>query len=265
MSERLPAPLRSALARLREAEIPLIASSLAFSTLLSMIPFIAVAVAMVKSIRGLDQLGPVLEGFVLSSLKGVAGPEIGWVVRKILGRISRGSWGVLSAIALFLTSFKLFLDIETAVNRIFRTTRERAWAKRLALITGFYLVVPLGLSLFLGLRSIGVIKSAIKSAPWVSDLLITWVAMVALIHWLPARRPGWLANFTGALVSALGLFFLGKTYAWVTQTFFLFGKIYGSLAAFPLLCLWILWAWQLVLLGVAIAAAWSASSRDIRL
>lgn len=254
--------MRSALSRLREAEIPLVASSLAFSTLLSLIPFFAVALALVKSVRGLEQFSHLLEGFVLSTLKGVAGPDIGWVLRKIMGRVSRGSWGLLSAVALFLTSFKMFIDVEMAVNRIFRTPRERSWLRRMGLSIGFYLIIPLGLSLFLGLRSTGVIRSVVKSAPWLSDLLVTWVAMTAMLYWLPARRAAWLPTLLGAFVSSAGLFALGKSYAWLTKTFFVFDKIYGSLAAFPLLCLWIMWAWQFVLLGVAIAAAWGPTTRN---
>ncbi|HRO67868.1 MAG TPA: YihY/virulence factor BrkB family protein [Pseudobdellovibrionaceae bacterium] len=250
---------------LREAEIPLISSSLAFSTLFSLIPFIAVGLVVLKGFSGFEFLGDKFETLVYRFFRDTAGPEVGPQIRRLLERLTTRSLGITSALALFVTSFGIFLNMEDAVNRIWGTRRERRFWKRLVLIFGFYALIPLGFSVYAGFRSFKQMKSIFAWSPLFWDTLIIFIALLFVNRLLPATRVSWRTATIGAGVSTVGLALLQVSFSWMTKSVFHYSALYGSLAALPIFCLWILMAWQFILLGVSFAASLTRLSKPPRL
>ncbi|MBX2987336.1 MAG: YihY/virulence factor BrkB family protein [Bdellovibrionaceae bacterium] len=252
------------LVNVRDAEIPLISAALAFSTLLSLIPFVAVTLSILKGFVGFSFLEARLEILFVSFFKGLAGNEAGQIVRRLLTRLLERSWGLSSALVLFFTSFGIFWGVEDAVNRIWGTRRERRWWRRLFLILGFYLLVPVGMALYAALRSIDNLKPLFAWSPLFWDGAFAFIALLLINRMLPATHVRWRMALLGSLMSTAGLLVLMSSFTWLTKSVFNYSKMYGSVAALPILCLWILTAWQIILTGVAFAAGLTRTSNPPR-
>lgn len=218
-----------------------------------------------RGFSGFEFLGDKFEQLVIQFLRDTAGPEVGPQIRKILARLTTKSLGLTSAFALFFTSLGIFLNMEDAVNRIWGTRRERKLWKRMVLIFGFYALVPLGFAVYAGFRSYKQMKFIFAWNPFLWDALMIFMALLFVNRILPAARVPWKTATLGAALSATGLSLLQFSFSWMTKSVFLYSKLYGSLAALPIFCLWILFAWQIILLGVSFSASLTRLSKPSKL
>lgn len=249
LASTLRVPLRAG-----ETEIRLLSASLAFSTLLSLVPFLAVGFAVLHAIAGFEGLADNLQTQILSFFQFAAGNDASLNMRKVLQRLSQRSWTVTSAAVLFITSLKLFIDLELAVNRLWMTPQKRRWWDRWFVVLGIYFLIPFGLAVYAGLRSVGILQPVISWNPSFWDAAVTFSALFLMNRWLPHTKVQWFYAALGAALSTVGLAILGSSFKWLTKKVFIYSKIYGSLAAIPLLCLFILITWQIILVGVAFTA-----------
>lgn len=241
--------------RMRDAEIPLLSASLAFSTLLCLVPFLAVGFAVFNFVTGFEAISAEVQKYILDFFKGTAGPEASVVMQKTLTRVSQKSWTTTSAIILFLTSLRIFYSLELAINRIWLSKERRPFLNRLGIVLGFYFLIPFGLAVWVGLRSADQLKPIFLWNPVLWDILLMFGLLFLINRWMPSQKVrGWAAT-AGALLSAVGLVALGQSFKFITKQIFNYSKIYGSLAALPILCLGILLTWQVILFGVAFAAS----------
>lgn len=240
---------------MKNAEIPLISGSLAFSTIFAMVPFFAVTLAIIKSTAGIDSLTPKVQALLLEIFAETAGIETSQVMQRILTRLGGRSWGPTSAFVLCLTSLRLFHYVELAFNRIWGLHGERPWWKRWPLLMSFFVLLPLAFAVLAGLRSANYLQPFFSAGSGWEGVVVSLVALVAVNKGLPAIKVRWSTALIAAVISTAGLVILTGSLTWLTKKVFNYSKIYGSVAAVPLLCLLALMFWQIVLFGVAIAAA----------
>ncbi|MDH5358891.1 MAG: YihY family inner membrane protein, partial [Gammaproteobacteria bacterium] len=124
---------------LATGELNLRAMSLVFTTLLSLVPLIAVAFSVLKAFGVHNQIEPLLLG-LLEPL-GPKGPEI---TNNIIGFVQNVKVGVLGSLGvamLFYTIIALIQKIENAFNFVWRVKRPRTLARR---FTDYLSVVMIG-------------------------------------------------------------------------------------------------------------------------
>lgn len=109
---------KNTLRQMREGELQLVAASLSFSTIIGLVPFLAVVLATFKSIGGLEELYPKVESFLLIYLREAAGSDVTKFIRIFIKNINAGRLGTTGAVFLFITSVKLLHDMEVGINRI---------------------------------------------------------------------------------------------------------------------------------------------------
>jgi membrane protein len=148
----------------------------------------------------------------------------------------------------------LFFEVESAINRIWGTRRERAWWRRLSFTMGLYFLIPFGLAVYAVIRSMDMFRPLLQLNPFLWDASLAFLILLALNKWTPALKIRWKVAAVAAIVSTIGLAVLQGSFTWATKSVFNYSKMYGSIAALPLLCLWILLAWQIILFGTAFAA-----------
>ena len=117
--------------KLKSAELRLVAASLSFSTLLSLIPFIAVSLAILQSIGGMENFTLKVHGFVLSNFKGILGEDGIFLMHKAIKRAASARIGALGAIALVVTSGRLLWDFDRAIHKVFGLKNKRTVFTRL--------------------------------------------------------------------------------------------------------------------------------------
>ena len=102
------------------AEIHFAAASIAYSTLLSIVPFLIVVLAIFQSGVGLEDLYPKLEMLFTTYLKEATGTLAVDYIKTILSNVRARSFGAAGIILLMFTSVSLIRSIDTAFHRIWK-------------------------------------------------------------------------------------------------------------------------------------------------
>lgn len=246
--------LRAAYERIVRADVPMIAGSLSFTTVLTLVPLLAVSLSVFHWLGGLEDLLKQLEPFIVKNLVESSGVEFSRYLLRSIRRVHSGTLGVSGVLGLFLASTKLFSDMETAIQRVWLVKKRRALWKRVFVYWTVMFVSPLliaGLLGMIGSKDLGLIK--VVSRETVAATLALF-GLFAIFKWVPERRVEFRPAFASALLTTVALALAQEFYAVTMRGLFRFSKIYGSLAGIPLFLLWIFLLWWIILMGATLAA-----------
>lgn len=249
-------PLRRFWDLITSGEIQLVAGALSFSTLLSLIPFMAVSLATLQYVGGLETIYPKVESIVLQYFQGPTGAEGTRVIRRAFHRIHAGRMGGWGAVALVLASIFLINDMERGLHRIWNLTERRPLHKRIFLYWIFMVLFPAGLAIYVAVSSMKFFDGT--GSPLSLKIVnhaILFFALYFVYKVVPNTKVPMGPALTGAAVGTLGLHVLLSSFKWISHSFFAWGKLYGSFAALPGLLIWVLLTWYMVLIGAAISAS----------
>lgn len=247
-----------------EGGLALHATSLVYTSLLSLAPLLAVSFSVLKAFGVHNQLEPFLLE-VLSPL----GEKSGEITGTIIGfveSISVGVLGVLGFLTLFYTVVSLLEKIESTFNHIWRVAKPRSLARR---FSDFLSVVLLGPVLvfsavgimastthsdwaqrILALEPFGMLYALIgKALPYLFIVL----AFAFVYTFIPNTRVRWSAALGGGAVAGLIWKLVGSAFASFVSNSASYSAIYSSFAAMILFMLWLYVSWLILLLGGAIA------------
>jgi membrane protein len=90
--------------------------------------------------------------------------------------------------------------------------------------------------------------------PFLTNSLILMGCLFVIYKFAPDRNVATKNALFSSLLAAVSLYCVHKGFAYLAAKVFSYNKIYGSFAAVPLLLLWILSIWYVVLGGVALSA-----------
>ncbi len=231
------------------------ASSLAFSTLLSLIPFLVVVLAVFQSIGGLEQFYPKIESLLLSYLKEATGGTVTRFIKRSLTTVNSNTLGISGILLLLWTSLGLIKNIDFAFNKIWKIKLTKPLYKRLGLYWLILVSIPIALALFAGLKSLVIFEQS--SGFYEAEVLFSISAGVflsTLYKVIPHTQVLWAPAFISAAVASVCLSLVQNTFFWFAIRVFRQNKIYGSLASFPIFLIWLLVVWYVVLGGVAFCA-----------
>jgi membrane protein len=247
--------LKDTLRRMREAEITVAASSLAYTTILSIIPLIAVSFSIFKAFGGLDHLYGTIEPFIFENLADGSDEKTIETIRSFIGNIHAGTLGVSGLIGLLITSMTMLSSVEKSINKIWSTPLNRGIFQRITIYWFFITLGPLALAVAVGAAtSLDMPLSRVlpSGTPFFFILIAVFYGMY---RYIPHRRVNWRA----ALVSAIGTSVIWITaklaYGIYVRKIVSYDRIYGSLGAIPILLVWIYLAWLVVLTGAAFSAS----------
>lgn len=254
--------LRRLLDRLRDARLAQAAGSLSFTTLLSLVPLLAVGFALLTQVPALRPLRQTLEALWLPHL---LPPDIAQPVLQHLGRFANNaqalSWS--GSALLLVAALAMMLTVETTLNRIWQVRQGRPWLKRLALYLPMLAAGPLvlGVSLWASSRAWALSKGLLS--PWPPAAEAVWtlgpaalsLAMLSLLFYLiphaPVRRREALL---GGLLGAAALEAGKQAFAAYVLTLPTYRTLYGSFAVLPVFLLWIYYSWAVTLAAAVVAA-----------
>ncbi len=249
-----------ATARMREANLVEVASSMTLTTLLSLVPLMAVSLAVFAAFPSFADARAALEDAVLTSFLPTEQSET--IVRYIKEFSSHASGlGVFGLAGLSLTALLMIDKLFVTMNRIFKVRRMRPWSQRALLYWAILTLAPLVIALSITL-STPAIRLASGAAP--AGVLPTWVYVffqtvlqtfgyALLFKYVPNCRVPFLHALAGGLfVAVAGLVVREGFELYVTAG--TLSSIYGAFVAVPIFLLWLYLAWLLVFSGAAIAA-----------
>lgn len=246
------------------------ASALTYSTLLSIVPLLAVIVGIAKgfgfqgSIR--QQLMDYFPGHEL---------EINKALEFVESYLSQAQGGVIigvGLILLFYTVISLISSIEDAFNAIWQIPKSRPWRRKIVGYMALFLILPIlmtassGFSLFISTLQNTFLSEYVFFTPMVEAILaiapfvIASVAFTAIYILLPNTKVNFLNGLIPGIVAGFAFQIFQMLYIsgmiWVSK----YNAIYGSFAALPLLLLWLQLSWLICLFGAEL----SYSSQNVK-
>ena len=254
--------LRTLARRFAQDNLAQTAGSLTFTTLISLVPLLTVALAVFTAFPAFDRLqGQVQAHLAQSMLPEGLSDKVYHYLSDFAARAK--GLGVVSVIFLILTATSMMLTVDRALNAIWRTPRPRPLAQRVLLYWAGFTLGPLVLGASIGLMSYvaGAHRGLLHHLPGGASVLLSlasWavmaVALAALFRFIPNTEVLWRDALIGGVVAALAFSLGGRALAWYFSTVTTYTAVYGTFAILPLLLLWIDFSWIAVLVGAMIAA-----------
>jgi membrane protein len=246
--------------------VKLQAMALAFKTLLSLAPLLAVIFSMLKAFGVHNRMEPALAE-ALAPL-GEKGAEITAHLIGFVNKMSAGALGSVGLVTLLITVLSLMGTIEEAFNYIWRVKSPRKLARRFsdylsAILVGPVLVfaaVTITATLqnnaivqsLLALEALGaVILFLLRLVPY----LTLWGAFTFVYMFIPNTHVHLRSALVGGLVAAILWQSVGWGFAVFVASSTRYYVIYSSFAILLLFLLWLHIGWVIVLLGAQVAYA----------
>jgi membrane protein len=247
------------------------ASALTFTTLLSLVPLLALMFSVLKGFGVQNELEP-----LLMEQLAVGGGEAVTKVVEYINNTNVGRLGTYGLILLIITVLTLLSNIEESFNSVWGVKETRPLLRR---FTDYFSVVTIGpifvvvaISMTSTLKSQGLVQTllekqyvgeALLSLFEVLPFMVMWLVFAGLYIFMPNVKVSPRAALIG------GVF--GGTLWQVSQWGYLnfqvgvarYNAIYGTLAALPILMVWIYLSWMIVLLGLEMTYA-TQNLRTIR-
>jgi membrane protein len=254
--------LRTLRARFRDDRLGLTASSLTFTTLISLVPLLTVMLAVFSAFPMFASFQEALQKYFLQTL---VPTDIASQVLKALTTFAAKAKGVGSVglVLLFLAALALMLTIDRTLNAIWRVPAPRPIAQRVLVYWAAATLGPLvlGVSLSLTSYALSASQGVVRVLPGGVALLLAALEFMLLVagfaglfHYVPNTHVRWRHAFAGGAFSAAGFEIAKRLLSWYLQTVPTYTVIYGTLAAVPIFLIWIYFGWVIVLLGAVIAA-----------
>jgi len=241
------------------------AGALSFTTVLALVPLSIVVFGVLSAFPVFEQWSEALRGFIFANFV----PNAAQAVESYLLQFSAntGQLTAVGVITLVVTVLITLHGVETAFNRIWRVKSARPQVTRFlvywTVLTLGALVAAASIALVTSVFAMDIFRTV--SGAWlqrnlvgVAPFAIELVAVAAIYRVVPHRTVKWRHAFAGALLAAVLLELLKRLIALYLGSFDAYERIYGQVAFFPILLLWIYAAWVAVLLGASFAASVSA-------
>ncbi len=248
--------------RFREDRLGVTASSLTFTTTISLVPLFTVALAVFSAFPMFDRLQKNLQQWLVTSL------VPGDIARQVLSYLNQfaakaGQMGWAGALALLVTALALILTIDRKLNDIWRVRESRPLTQRVLVYWAVLTLGPLLLagSLTATSYALSSSKGLVAALPGGLKFLLDTLqfglmagGVAALYRYVPNTHVRWAHALLGGLFVASGLELAKKLLSWYLSTVPTYSVVYGTFASVPILLVWIYLAWVIVLLGAVVAA-----------
>ncbi len=248
--------------RFREDRLGNTASSLTFTTLISLVPLFTVVLAVFTAFPMFGKLQLALQQWLTESLI----PEA--IAKQVMSYLTQfaaksSRLGLAGIMVLLVTAISLILTIDRTLNAIWRVRRARPLARRVLTYWGVLTLGPLLLAGSLAISSfvLSVSRGLIGDMPGGLGLLLDLFqfglivsGMAALYRYVPNTEVKWNHAFSGGVFVALGLELAKRLLGWYLGKMPAYSVVYGAFASVPILLLWMYVVWLIVLLGAVIAA-----------
>jgi len=232
------------------------ASSLTYTTILSIVPLMAVSFSWFSRMKLSEEE---VQNFLSRYL--FPNAELFRTIQNNIDKFSANAatLSTVGTLVLFITAYSMINTMEKSLNAIWHVTEKRSlWDK----VSSFWMALTLapiliGLSLFMTakLKSLPVLGTLLAyplikaSLVYLIPFLMILLAFFMLYKLLPYTRVGTLSALGGSAMGTVFFLVLKWAFGLYVTHFASYSKIYGALAAIPAFLLYLFLIWIIVLLG----------------
>lgn len=234
------------------------AASLSYTSLLAMIPLLAVTFGIIAAFPVFNEWSERLQDFIFKNFLPATGEQIVPYINTFLESVS--SLTLPATIVLIATALMLMVRIEVAFNRIWRVDHNRTLVNRIVMYWAVLTLGPLLIAAAVALSAQKVLvvlgmEGGIPPAVYqIGIFLLTWLVFALVFILVPHRSVRIKHALIGAFLSTV-LFTIAKAgfVAYVSNANY--KVIYGALATIPIFLFWLYLVWTVILLGASLAAS----------
>jgi membrane protein len=248
--------------RFREDRLGVTASSLTFTTLISLVPLFTVALAVFSAFPMFDRLQDTLQKWLVGSMvpENIARPVLQYLTQFAS---KAGQMGWTGALVFVVTALALILTIDRKLNDIWRVRRSRGLTQRVLVYWAVLTLGPLALALSLTFSTflLGASRGLVGDMRGTTQFLlqalqfgVVTLGVAALYRYVPNTHVRWAHALLGGVFVATGFEVGKKLLAWYLAEVPTYSVVYGTFATLPILLVWMYLAWVIVLLGAVVAA-----------
>ncbi len=239
------------------------AGSLAYYTLLGLVPVLAVVFS-VMTVAGLHrELAP----FVMNTIS-AGSPEMARQIIAFIDQTNVRAVAIFSLLGAFVAMLVIMVNAEMAFNSIWGGIPGRSLRRKMHSFAKVAIIAPLMLLLALAITALlrpGTRLYEILDSWYLGDITLTllpfvpyallWGSFTLLYTGLPNTRVRRRSAIVGAVVAGT----LWQMAQWTYVTFVIgmvrYSSVYGTLWQIPILLAWIYIAWSIVLFGAQVSRA----------
>lgn len=239
------------------------AMSLVYTTLLALIPALAIVFSVLKGF-GVDRE---LQAFLTDFLAplGDQGTEIRTTILEFVEQVNIGVLGSVGFAVLIYTGVSLLQKVEAAFNEIWQVRRLRPLARRFSDFVSVLLVGPVLMVTAMGLMASvagtaaidaagsGPLKVVVEEISRLTPYFLVTAAFTLLYMLIPNTRVRLLPALTGAIVAGIAWNVAGWAFASFVVTSARYALIYSAFASLVVFMFWMYVGWLILLAGAGIA------------
>jgi membrane protein len=241
------------------------AGALSYTTLVSLVPLLAITLAVFSAFPIFDTLRGEALGFIFDAFVPRIGGTVEWYISYFAA--SAGKTTAVGVVVLAVTAIMLLATVEGRLDAIWRVHTPRGWVAR---VTIYWTLLTLGPLLFGAALSIStslhVVTGELGAAgaatlpllarlAWVLPVLLQSLGLTLFYCLIPHCPVRWRDGLLGGVAAGALLEICKAGFTLFIDHYNSYEAIYGALAVIPIFLLWMYLSWSVVLFGAEIAAA----------
>jgi len=245
--------------RSKEDNIKVPAGHLAYVTLLSLVPLLAVVFYMLSAFPMFSELNKIIENLIYNNFVPTSGDAIKMHMSGFIENTKKMS--MMGVASLIVIALLLISTIDQTINRIWRCTNKRSLVQA---FTIYWTILSLGPIIIGGSIALSsYLFGAFKESGFLSfgqqllslmPFVFAWLAFTGVYSIVPNQRVRFRYALIGGFVAAFLFTFATDLFRLYITNFPTQQLIYGALAVIPILFVWTYFIWLIVLIGAEVTA-----------
>ena len=245
--------------RSREDNIKVPAGHLAYVTLLSIVPCLAVVFYILSAFPMFSDLNRIIENLIYNNFVPTAGDAVKEHMTGFIENTKKMS--MMGIASLVVIALLLISTIDQTINRIWRCKNKRSTVKA---FTTYWTILSLGpiiiggsialSSYFFSIVQTGGFLSIGQKLLSFMPFIFSWIAFTGVYTIVPNQSVRLRYAVTGGFVAALSFNLATDLFSLYITNFPSQQIIYGALAVIPIMFVWIYFSWLIVLIGAEVTS-----------
>jgi len=255
--------------RLRDIQLARTAGSLAFTTLLALVPLLSVAIAFVAHFPIFQRALAAFEAFLLRHVLPASAASL--VHEHVLGFAAQAArLSGLAVVLVCLSAGMAIYTMEREINAIWGIRHGRPLARRVVVYAICLTLGPVLVGASISITTWAIVHS-LAAVPFETGIdhavvgalpfVFSAVGLTLLYRFVPARRVRMGPAIVGGVLAAAALEIAKHLFALYLARVPTYRLVYGALAALPIFMVWVYVGWLVVLTGAAVTATLAEGAR----
>lgn len=245
-------------------QLTLRAMSLVYTTLLSIVPLLALSFSVLKAFGVNNQIQPML--LKLLEPLGEQGVEVAKRIAEFIQNMNVGVLGAVGLALLLYTAISLVQKIEESLNYIWHIPQPRRLGERFSRYLSVLMVGPILVFSALGitasvmnietvrqLLAVEALGQAVQMASRLVPYLLVIAAFTFVYYFIPNTRVRLVPALIGGAIGGIVWQTSGWLFAVFVATSGQYAAIYSSFAILILFMIWLYVSWLVLLFGASVA------------